>query len=85
MSPLLTPTSLAAILGLAPRTIYNRLSAGGDLPPCVRLGKLPRFTAEDVEHWLDQKRIHALAPRVVAEAVNGPLVAETVTQRGRPA
>lgn len=85
MSPLITPVGLAAILGLAPRTIYNRISAGGDLPPYVRLGKLPRFTAEDVEQWLGRKRTPALAPSVGAEAVNGPSVAAAVTQRVRPA
>ncbi|WP_428985542.1 helix-turn-helix transcriptional regulator [Sphaerotilus microaerophilus] len=74
MSPLLTPSGLAAVLGLATRTIYNRISTGGDLPPHVRLGNLPRFVAEDVEQWLEQKRRQAPA---------APVAAERATQRAR--
>jgi predicted DNA-binding transcriptional regulator AlpA len=65
MTPLLvTPTELATLLGLAPRTIYNRLNTGGDLPPVVRLGRLPRFFFKDVEPWLEKK--HQPAVRVDA-------------------
>lgn len=55
---LLTPAALASALGLATRTIYNRMSAGGDLPTLTRLGRLPRFAVADVEHWLASKRVH---------------------------
>lgn len=62
MTPLLvTPAQLAALLGLAPRTIYNRLSTGGDLPPVVRLGRLPRFVLKDIEPWLQNKQRSALS------------------------
>ncbi len=50
MEKLLTPAELAQLLGVAVQTIYNRLHEGRPLPPCVRIGRLPRFT--DVEAWL---------------------------------
>lgn len=57
MSPLLlAPASLAAALGLSTQTIYNRLATGGDLPPVVRIGRLPRFHQADVHIWLNKKR-----------------------------
>lgn len=55
MTPLLSPKELAATLGIAEQTIYNRHSSGGDLPPCIKLGRLLRFRREDVEAWLMRK------------------------------
>lgn len=52
MEHLLTPKALAAALGLAEQTIYNRHSNGGDLPACIKLGRLLRFRPADVEVWL---------------------------------
>ncbi|WP_121306994.1 helix-turn-helix domain-containing protein [Paraburkholderia sp. BL17N1] len=52
MEHLLTPKALAAALGLAEQTIYNRHSNGGDLPTCIKLGRLLRFRPGDVEVWL---------------------------------
>lgn len=80
MSPLLTPAGLADVLGLAPRTIYNRISTGGDLPSCVRIGKLPRFSVDDVEQWLEQKRIHAPASLIGLERGLRPSGVERATQ-----
>ena len=45
---LVGPAELAAMLGLATRTIYNRLHTKGDLPPVMYLGRLPRFAISDV-------------------------------------
>jgi len=61
---LLTPETLAALLGLAKQTIYNRHSTGGDLPRATKLGKLLRFRPSDVEAWLEQKleSNHHLSP-----------------------
>lgn len=52
MNKLLTPAELAALLGLATQTIYNRHSAGASLPPCVRMGRMLRFRVADVEAWI---------------------------------
>lgn len=71
MTPLLvSPHELALLVGLAPRTIYNRIHTGGDLPPILRFGRLPRFALEDVLVWIASKR-------------DGPAGASTRT-RGRP-
>lgn len=56
MEQLLSPKTLAARLGLAEQTIYNRHSTGGDLPKAIKLGHLLRFHPVDVESWLDVKR-----------------------------
>jgi predicted DNA-binding transcriptional regulator AlpA len=49
---LLSPKALAALLGLAEQTIYNRHSLGGDLPPAIKLGRALRFRPADVVAWL---------------------------------
>lgn len=49
---LLSAKALAVRLGVAEQTIYNRHCSGGDLPPAVKLGRLLRFRASDVEAWL---------------------------------
>lgn len=56
MEQLLSPKMLADYLGLAEQTIYNRHSAGGDLPKAIKLGHLLRFRLADVDAWLDAKR-----------------------------
>ena len=56
MEQLFSPKSLAAYLGLAEQTIYNRHSTGGDLPKAIKLGQLLRFRPADVDAWLDAKR-----------------------------
>lgn len=54
---LVSPAELAAMLGLATRTIYNRLHTKGDLPRVMYLGRLPRFAITDVHEWLNAKRV----------------------------
>ena len=56
MYQLFSPKTLAAHLGLAEQTIYNRHSGGGDLPKAFKLGRLLRFRPDDVNAWLDAKR-----------------------------
>ena len=77
MLPLLSPKDLAAMLGIAEQTIYNRHSGGGDLPPCLKLGRLLRFRREDVDTWLQQK-LSPLVSALTAIAVEPP------RRRGRP-
>lgn len=61
MQQLFSPKTLAAYLGLAEQTIYNRHSGGGDLPKAVKLGHLLRFRPADVDAWLDMKRQSKMA------------------------
>lgn len=56
MQQLFSPKTLAAHLGLAEQTIYNRHASGGDLPKAIKLGHLVRFHPTDVGTWLDAKR-----------------------------
>jgi predicted DNA-binding transcriptional regulator AlpA len=74
---LLTPKTLAAALGLAEQTIYNRHSNGGDLPPSIKLGRMLRFRPVDVEAWL-AKQLSATEKPVVREQTQMP------RRRGRP-
>lgn len=83
---LVSPTELAQLIGLAPRTIYNRIHTGGDLPPVLRIGRLPRFAIVDVQAWVDAKRgISAPAPAVEPHRrrPGRPTKAEQVASRGR--
>lgn len=75
--PLLSPKDLAAMLGIAEQTIYNRHSGGGDLPPCLKLGRLLRFQRDDVEKWLQRK----LTPSTSVSLAN---VEDPPRRRGRP-
>jgi predicted DNA-binding transcriptional regulator AlpA len=74
---LLSPKALAATLGLAEQTIYNRHSTGGDLPPCIKLGRLLRFRPSDVEAWL-ASQLPSPGPQPVVTS------APAVRRRGRP-
>ncbi|WP_287497868.1 helix-turn-helix domain-containing protein [Pandoraea sp. CB10b_02] len=56
MQQLLTPKALAASLGLAVQTIYNRHSSGGDLPKAIKIGRRLRFHPHDVDAWLEVQR-----------------------------
>ncbi|MBF3420851.1 helix-turn-helix transcriptional regulator [Burkholderia pseudomallei] len=77
MEHLLTPKALAAALGLAEQTIYNRHSSGGDLPPCIRLGRMLRFRPVDVEAWLAKKLSATKEPAIQVQA-------HMPRRRGRP-
>ena len=57
MERLLSPKTLATTLGLAEQTIYNRHSAGGNLPPAIKIGRMLRFRPADVEAWLKQLQV----------------------------
>ncbi|TCW80977.1 DNA-binding protein [Burkholderia sp. SRS-46] len=74
---LLTPKALAEKLCLAEQTIYNRNSKGGDLPRCIKLGRLLRFPEADVEAWLATKS----SPSGQPPASNA---APAAKRRGRP-
>ncbi|MDO8653849.1 MAG: helix-turn-helix domain-containing protein [Undibacterium sp.] len=78
MEALLSPKTLAAALGIAEQTIYNRHSTGGDLPPVVKLGRLLRFRPVDVNHWLSQKQPETLSASAASSAQPAP------RRRGRP-
>lgn len=69
MEQLLTPQTLASSLGMATQTIYNRYSAGGDLPPSIKLGRLLRFRASDVCEWLKSQEVK---PSKVQDAAKTP-------------
>jgi len=67
---------LAAVLGLAEQTIYNRHSIGGDLPPSIKLGRLLRFRPSDVEAWLKDQQ--------AAEVIQPPAPPPSGRRPGRP-
>lgn len=79
MSLLLTPAELAAELGLAVQTIYNRIHNPkcGPLPPITRLDARahPRFARKAVEAWLDEKNCSG-SPK--------PRAMDRPAKRGRP-
>jgi len=50
---------LSEILGITPKTIYNRLSANDDMPPPRKFGKKLIWLRKDVEEWLDNLPIAA--------------------------
>jgi len=79
---------LAAFLGMAQQTIYNRHSARGDLPPAIKVGRLLRFRSSDVEAWLERQQQTgvACAPlppqrKAPAERPGRPTKAEQVAAR----
>lgn len=64
-----TPKELAAILRKHPQTIYNLISADGDLPPIYRPGGgAPRFFRPEVETWLTKDRHVTAAARLREDA-----------------
>jgi excisionase family DNA binding protein len=83
VNPLLSPKELATALGIAEQTIYNRHSSSGDLPPCIKLGRLLRFRREDVEAWLQRKlpsNVAQLSQEIRLPASSG----QAPRRRGRP-
>lgn len=66
-----TPKELAAILRKNVQTIYNLISAGGDLPPIYRPGGgAPRFFRPEIEAWLIKGRHVPAAVRLREEEVS---------------
>ncbi len=53
LTPLLTIEQVAGVLGVSPKTV-RRLRI-----PCIRLGRLLRFRASDVERFLAARSFHA--------------------------
>jgi len=51
MDVLITPIELARRWKVAPKTIYQRISNGDDMPVSMKLGSRRRFRIEDVERW----------------------------------
>ncbi len=87
MEPLLSAKALAALLGIAEQTIYNRQSTGGNLPPSIKLGRLLRFRPSDVESWLNSQQVRHVAQPPAARPVarrrpGRPTKAEQVSARG---
>lgn len=78
MDQLFSPRTLAAYLGLAEQTIYNRHSTGGDLPQSIKLGRLLRFRLADVNAWLETKCQANKAP------LPAPTQPSSPRRRGRP-
>ena len=84
MNPLLSPKDLATALGVAEQTIYNRHSGGGDLPPCLKLGRLLRFRQEDVDAWLMRKLSASAAEQSRATRPQTTAAGQAPRRRGRP-
>ena len=84
VNPLLSPKDLAAALGIAEQTIYNRHSGGGDLPPCLKLGRLLRFRQEDVDAWLMCKHSESAAEQSRAIRSPAAVTGQAPRRRGRP-
>lgn len=80
MTQLLSPRELANLLSLKEQTIYNRHSAGGSLPPCLKIGNRLRFRQSDVDAWI------AAQIQLPPEPLTRPLEVERVPtgRRGRP-
>ena len=86
MQKLLSVAALAELLGVAKRTIYNRHSEQGDLPPSIKIGTRLLFAPDDIEKWLESKRQSpcALAPRpapAIARRTGRPTKAESIARR----
>ncbi|MEX3671126.1 helix-turn-helix transcriptional regulator [Paraburkholderia phenoliruptrix] len=77
MDRLLDPKDLAALARLAVQTVYNRHSTGGNLPPCIKIGRSLRFRSSDVEAWLTSQQ-SSLGQQPVLTATPAP------RRRGRP-
>jgi predicted DNA-binding transcriptional regulator AlpA len=74
LSPLnwVTAKELAATLRKSVQTIYNLISAGGDLPPIYRPGgRTPLFLRPEVEAWLIKDRCVPAASRLHDENSDG--------------
>lgn len=54
MSELLTVKDLAALMGWAEHTVYQRRYRGDSLPQAIAVGKALRFRRQDVERWLEE-------------------------------
>lgn len=79
---LITPAQLATLVGLATRTVYNRIHTGGDLPTVTRIGRrLPRFQMTDVHAWIAGKQTAPAHPEPTPRRPGRPTKAETIARR----
>ncbi len=65
MEDLLDIAAVARYLGVSERTVYNRVRAGA--LPAIRLGRLWRVRASDLERWLESGRTGTLSGRALLE------------------
>ena len=60
MKPLLNVREAAQLLGVAPATLYEWCAA--HFIPHVKVGSRTLFAPEDLEHWLQERRIQEEGP-----------------------
>ncbi|TLS77918.1 helix-turn-helix domain-containing protein [Mariprofundus erugo] len=51
MDVILTPVDLAERWKVVPKTIYQRISNGDDMPMSLKIGRCRRFRLADVRDW----------------------------------
>lgn len=61
-SELWTPKQAAIVLGVSSRTLAGWRSAGSQTLPYVKVGRLIRYRAQDVQAWLQNRLQTATAP-----------------------
>ena len=61
--PLLTPEDIARIVGMSPTYVRDKLSKQRGFPPPLRIGKLLRWTREDISVWIESCRLSPAARR----------------------
>ncbi|HJK95818.1 MAG TPA: helix-turn-helix domain-containing protein [Polyangiaceae bacterium LLY-WYZ-14_1] len=60
-SPLLSPTQLAAYLGVGRTTVYDWMTAGKVPPPFYLSRKSPRWRRSTVDAWIAEREAEAIA------------------------
>ncbi|MGA3282611.1 MAG: helix-turn-helix domain-containing protein [Smithella sp.] len=63
----LTVAEVSNYLSVKEKTIYARVEVG-DLP-CYRIGKLIRFNKEEIDAWLDTKKVIKVDPNIAAQNI----------------
>ena len=64
---LLTVTEVANYLSIKEKTLYAKVEAG-DLP-CYRIGKLIRFNKDEIDAWIDTKKVVKVDPDEAAKNI----------------
>jgi predicted DNA-binding transcriptional regulator AlpA len=52
---LLTASELSQLLNISTRSVF-RLKSAGQLPPSVKINKVARWRASDIQEWISKKR-----------------------------
>jgi excisionase family DNA binding protein len=87
---MLTAKEAAALLGVAPRTMYSLAAPAGPLP-CYRVGRALRFEQTDVFDYKEQcrcvpvQRVQAPSPRtftIRASSIEGSALRESFRKLG---